>query len=270
MISFQQLGQWGRLGNQMYEYAALLGIGAELGYDVGIPPPDRHQLADCFEITAPVLRRRDLLRIRHVHVEPSVGWSDAYRGIRDGTDLRGFFQSPRYFPATEVLRRELTFHAPIRAAAAAAESALRARAGGRPLVGLTVRRGDFLVHGEQFVPLWSNGFYDRAQARLRDGLGPGVDPFVVVSSDEPDWCRTAFAGEPFHVIGADEGIDDVAQLALLARCDHLIIANSSYSWWAAWLNEQAGMIIAAARWWGDDCAYPEATRDPLPAGWLEV
>ena len=270
MISFQQLGQWGRLGNQLYEYAALLGIGAELGYEVGIPPPDRHQLADCFTISAPVLRRRDLRRITHVHVEPTVGWSDAYRTIRDGTDLRGFFQSPAYFPPEAVLRNELTFLAPIRSAADAAERRLRARAGDRPLVGMTVRRGDFLLHGEQFVPLWSTGFYDRALARLRDGLGPGVDPLVIVSSDDPDWCRATYTGAGFHVIGPADRIDDVAQLALLARCDHLIIANSSYSWWAAWLNEKAGMTITAARWWGDDCAYPEATRDPAPDGWLEV
>lgn len=277
MISFQQLGQWGRLGNQMYEYAALLGIGAELGYDVAIPAADRHQLAGCFAITAPVLRRRDLRRIKHVHTEPTVGWSDAYRSIRDGTDLRGFFQSPRYFPDREVVRREFSFHAPIRKAAEAAEQRWRALAPDRALVGVTVRRGDYQLHPEQFVPLWSTGFYDRAMTCLRDLLGPGVEPQYLVSSDEPDWCRSQFVGDDVHVIGADDGIDDVAQLALLARCDHLIIANSSYSWWAAWLNdarrrpgEPIGSTIAAARWWGDDCAYPEATREALPSPWVTV
>lgn len=260
MITFSQLGRWGRLGNQMYEYAALLGIGAELGYTVKIPPLSRHLLAACFRITTPVYRRHELWRVRRVFEEPCIGYSARYRAIRDNTDLRGFFQSPRYFPPREVVRREFTFHP---RHLAAAETLLRPlRDQGRAVAGVMVRRGDYQLSPQQFVQLWSTGYYDNALAVVDQ-----FDPVYVVSSDDPAWCRQRFVGERFRFA---DGIDDYAQLALLARCDHLIIANSSYAWWAAWLNESPGLRIAPARWWGDDCDFPESDRDPLPDGWLAV
>ncbi len=260
MISFTELGRWGRLGNQLYEYAALVGIGLELGYDIAIPPFGHHALGDCFELTAPILTARDHSRLRHVFTEPAIGFTPRYRSIEDGTDLRGFFQSPRYFPPRAILAAELTFRPTLLEAATSVLAPWRAS--GRPVVGVTVRRGDYQLHPDQFLPLWTGDYYDDAIALVAD-----LDPVFLVSSDEPDWCRTRFVGEQFVVV---DTISDQAQLALLTRCDHLILANSSFAWWAAWLNGGDGMRIAASRWWGEECDAPESTRDPLPEGWTEV
>jgi galactoside 2-L-fucosyltransferase 1/2 len=260
MITFTELGHWGRLGNQMYEYATLLGIGLELGYDVAIPPPGSHLLGECFDVTAPILTASDRERVRHVFAEPRVGYSDRYRSIEDFTDLRGFFQSPRYFPPREVVVAEFTFVPRIQRAADAALAPWREC--GRPVVGVTVRRGDYLLHPHQFVSLSDTSFYDQAIALVED-----LDPVFLVSSDEPAWCREHFTDQRFHVI---DDVGDYVQLAMLTQCDHLILANSSYGWWAAWLNDGDGQRIAASRWYGDDCEYPEADRDPLPDGWVEV
>ncbi len=260
MIAFTQLGQWGRLGNQLYEYAALVGIGLELGYDIAIPPLGRHGLGECFEITAPILTARDERRLRHVFEEPAIGYSPRYRAIEDHTDLRGFFQSPRYFPPRAVLTAELTFRP---ALVVAANTVLAPwRAAGRPIVGVTVRRGDYQLHPEQFLPLWAGSYYDDAIEHLAP-----LDPVFLVSSDEPAWCRERFVGDQFVVV---DSISDQAQLAMLTACDHLILANSSFAWWAAWLNDRGGTVIVAQRWWGEHCAAPESTRDPVPADWIEI
>jgi hypothetical protein len=259
VITFSRLGRWGRLGNQMFEYASLLGIGSRLGYDVAIPPPDRHALCSCFQITAPVLTRPDRRRLRHVFQEPRLGYSERFWAIEDFTDLRGFFQSQRYFPPREVVAREFTFHPDL---AEAATAVLRPwRDQGRVVVGMTVRRQDYQEHPDLFVQLWDTDFYERALESFED-----LDPVVLVSSDDPDWCRHRFTGERF--VFADH-ISDNAQLAALARCDHMIVANGSFAWWAAWLNDGPGRRIAPSRWYGDAL---EAQRDPLPSGWeaLEV
>ena len=254
MITFSRLGRWGRLGNQMFEYAALLGIGARLGYDVAIPPPGRHALTTCFGISAPLLDGPGRRRLRHVFQEPRLGYSERFWAIEDFTDLRGFFQSPRYFPPRDVLMGEFAFRPEL---AEAAEGMLRPwRDQGRVVVGMTVRRRDYQDHPELFVQLWDTDFYDRALRELED-----LDPVVVVSSDDPGWCREQFRGERFEFA---DTITDNAQLALLARCDHLIVANSSFAWWGAWLNDGPGRRIAPSRWYGEAL---EVQRDPLPAGW---
>jgi hypothetical protein len=260
MISFTQLGRWGRLGNQMYEYAALVGIGLELGFAIAVPPLARHALGECFEITAPILTERDERGLRHVFDEPAIGFSPRYRSITDGTDLRGFFQSPGYFPPREVLVAEFTFRPALWTAATAELAPWRAV--GRPVVGITVRRGDYLPQTEQYVQLGEGTYYDDAIALVAD-----QDPVYLVSSDDPDWCRSRFVGEQFRVI---DSISAYAQLALLTQCDHVILANSSFAWWAAWLNDRGGLRIAPDRWWGEQCEWPESTRDPLPEGWIEV
>jgi hypothetical protein len=259
MITFSMLGGWGRLGNQMFEYAALLGIGMRLGYVVAVPPPDRHALASCFDITAPTLDGRARQELRHLFQEPRLGYSERFWAIEDFTDIRGYFQSPRYFPPRDVVMAEFTFRADLMEAAASVLQPWRDE--GSVIVGMSVRRGDYVRMPKLFVQLWDTDFYDRALAEFED-----LDPIVVVSSNEPDWCRERFAGDRF--VFADS-ISDNAQLALLTQCDHLIVSNSSFSWWGAWLNDGPGRRIAASRWFGE---ILEPHRDPLPEGWeaLEV
>jgi hypothetical protein len=259
MITFSRLGRWGRLGNQMFEYAALLGIGAKLGYDVAVPPPDRHALASCFDITAPTLGGRASESLRHVFHEPRIGYSERFWAIDDFTDIRGFFQSPRYFPPRDVVMAEFTFRPDLIEAAAGVLQPWRDE--GRVIVGMTVRRADYQQYPDLLVQLWDTDFYDRALAEFGN-----LDPIVIVSSDEPEWCRQRFTGDRF--VFAD-GISDNAQLALLTRCDHLIVSNGSFAWWGAWLNDGPGRRITASRWFGEAL---EPHRDPLPEGWeaLEV
>jgi hypothetical protein len=259
MIAFSRLGRWGRLGNQMFEYAALLGIGMRLGYDVAVPSADRHSLASCFDITAPTLTARDRQALRHVFNEPRLGYSERFWAIDDFTDIRGFFQSASYFPPRDVVTAEFAFRADLLEAAARFLQPWRDE--GRVVVGMTVRRTDYQEYSEIFVQLWKTDYYDRALAEFEE-----LDPIVVVSSDDPHWCRQRFAGERFVFADA---ISDEAQLAMLTLCDHLIVSNSSFAWWGAWLNDGPGRRIAASRWFNEAI---ERHRDPAPAGWetLEV
>ena len=259
MITFSELGKWGHLGNQMYEYATLLNIDLKLSYDIAVPPLGARALASCFEITAPILSDSDQRQLRHVFHEPRLGYTERFWAIEDFTDLRSYFQSARYFPPQDVLKSEFSFRADLAEAATSFLEPLRDS--GRVIVGMTVRRGDYQRNPDLFLQLWDTDFCDRALAEFEN-----LDPIVVVSSDDYDWCRERFTGDRFVFT---DTISIGARLALLTRCDHLIVANSSFAWWAAWLNDGPGRRIAASRWWGEAL---EPQRDPLPEGWeaLEV
>jgi hypothetical protein len=128
---------------------------------------------------------------------------------------------------------------------------------GRVTVGMSVRRGDYQKYPGKFVQLFDTDYYDRALAELED-----LDPIVIVTSDQPDWCRERYAGDRFAFA---DSISDPAQMAMLTQCDHLIVANSSFSWWGAWLNDGPGRRIGPAKWMMIE--ERESQRDPLPDGW---
>lgn len=136
---------------------------------------------------------------------------------------------------------------------------------GRQLVGVHVRRGDYfkprlvdsVVH---LSPAW----YAAAAGELVKRHGPLE--FVVVS-DDPAWCRRhlQLPGET-SIASADHPEDPLEDLALLSRCDHHIIANSTFSWWGARLAPSAGTVVAPTEWWLD----PPMGREVLPESWIEI
>ncbi len=141
----------------------------------------------------------------------------------------------------------------------------KSRRSGLPLVGVHVRRGDYLKKRlvDSIVHL-SPDWYARAASRLTDLHGPLE--FVVVS-DDPAWCREQlrFPG-PVSIASAEHPEDPLEDLALLSRCDHHIIANSTFSWWGARLAATEGSVVAPTLWWLD----PPIGREVLPECWIEL
>jgi hypothetical protein len=262
VITMSSLGVIGKLGNQMFQYAALLGISERLGLELKIPPLAQIDLARLCPISAEVITTSELRALRHRFEERKVGYHEDWRSIPDGCDVFGYFQSPRYFPDDDVVRRELAFVPDVLGPATARLDALRAAEPGRPIVGVTVRRADYLINPE-FVVLSDTDYYPQ----VFDHFAP-LSPRFLMSSDDPAWCRATFPGHEFAFM--DE-LTDHQQLAALTLCDHLGIANSSYAWWAAWLNRTPGRtVVAASRWFTDGGEYPDHERDPLPDGWIEI
>ncbi len=139
------------------------------------------------------------------------------------------------------------------------------RRGPRPLVGVHVRRGDYLkrrlvdsiVH---LTPAW----YAAAAERLAERHGELE--FVVVS-DDPAWCReNLLLPGTTSIASLDHPEDPLEDLALLSRCDHHILANSTFSWWGARLAPGGGDVVAPTFWWID----PPIGREVLAAGWIEL
>jgi glycosyl transferase family 11 len=237
VITFTDLGLFSYLGNELFQYAALLGVAERRGFDARLPPAAQHRLGTLIELDTPTYTTEELrsLRYRFAQIYPAYGYEPALEEIPDGCDVNGYFQSRRHFP--EQLRDSFRLREDVRAQVEAIWSRLNPV---RPVVGFHVRRGDAVGSGH-WLPLTENGYLERAKAHFAE-----MDVDFLVVSDDPQWCADHLAG-PDTVIAEPAG--SPIHLALLARCDHLLIANSTFSWWAAWFQKPRGGIVVAPEAW---------------------
>lgn len=262
----KRLGDYGRLGNQIFQYAALRGVSAKRGYQVRLPREHELLLTDVFRIPEPRLTAEEEQTIVNYFQEPGIAFSPELFDIPDHCNIHGYFQSEKYFAHCErELREVLEFRKPVAERADSAASVLLGRRwfGEQPTVSMHIRRGDY-VEKPEYHPLCGEEYYEQALGVMRSQLGRVR---VVVFSDEIEWCRQTFVGSEFRF---SEGNDTATDLALIASCDHHIIANSSYSWWGAWLGTAKRKIVIAPRIWRGPKAKNPESPDQVPGEWLRV
>lgn len=126
-------------------------------------------------------------------------------------------------------------------------------------IGLHVRRGDY-INIQSYHPLQTIKYYEDAF-----DLIDIKDATVVVFSNDIGWCKDNLKFDNMCFI---EGNSNVKDLQLMANCDHNIIANSSFSWWGAWLNEKQNRVVAPKKWFGPNNNQPIA--DIYADGWLTI
>ena len=181
--------------------------------------------------------------------------------------LEGFWQSECYFgDSTDAIRRELTF----RRETGRTFEDYRAAIGRADVpVSLHVRRGDYVNHPEfsQSFGFVGLDYYRAAIAQLNEQF-PTMTLFVF--SDDPAWVGQNLPLDGPHVFVHNTGPDaDLDDLQLMSLCRHHIIANSSFSWWGAWLNANADKVVVAPRNWFRN--KPDwNTADLIPLAWLRL
>ena len=172
--------------------------------------------------------------------------------------LSGFFQSERYFKHCEGIVRE--YFAPRPDIESKLKSKYADLLGGSCSV--HVRRTDYKAL-QNLHPVLDIDYYRRAMAAIEQI--ESVDRFMVFS-DDPVWCRENF-GSDVVVVEGNQGIED---MFLMSMCSHHIIANSSFSWWGAWLNPNKNkVVISPSVWFGPDLKHHD-TSDLIPIDWLKV
>jgi hypothetical protein len=262
MIGFNHLGRLGRLGNQMFQYAALRGIAAkqEVNYclpfydqavDDGAGNPNRTELFDCFTMeTVTALNLQSIDADRPIISEGTFHFNEGlFNNKFDWVSLYGFFQSEKYFKnVEETIRKDFTFKDEIR------EPCEDMMESVGEAVGLHIRRKDYLTNPNHCA--LSLEYYQRALEQFPD------DVQVIVFSDDPKWCmeQELFADDRFMVSENEDGYVDQC---LMSMCSDFIIANSSFSWWAAWLGNR-GKVIAPKQWFPSN---DKDTKDVYCEGW---
>lgn len=286
----------GGLGNQMFQYAAAFALArrtrARVKLDVRRVELRGMRRLELEGWNAPVeiaseaeisIARRDawprkVLRrasrsigrpITDIYVEPSFHYDEQVRTLVPPVYLHGYFQSPLYFEGYEKELRELfQLRRPLSSQGERARELIQAAA---VPVAVHVRRGDFArrpatqaVHG-----LLGREYYDHALA-IVDALA-GSAASIFVFSDEPDEAARMFASRPRTTVVQTAADTPAEDIALMSFCCHIVMANSSFSWWAAWLGDAPGKSVVAPRLWlARDQMRSRSVVDLYPNGWILI
>lgn len=262
MITFSKIGYAGRLGNQMFQYASLCGIAKQKGCDWGIPYSNSKEwknvcgcesklfLNEIFEITA-----KDSSNMKMSNI---VKWDDlSYNKsfvdyIENDMDIHGYLQSEKYFiDNTTLIRKEFVFKNKTKTEQAKEEYSKL----GFNKIAIHIRRGDYTT-SHSMENLVVGEYHKKAVDFIeRQTKENGL---LVIFSDDIDWCKKEMPNifpnnriifdEPPKT-NSDYFNNQEESLIKMTLCDHFVIANSSYSWWGAWLSYSSSKIITAPRKW---------------------
>jgi hypothetical protein len=189
------------------------------------------------------------------HFQKGFGYDPQLRDQTDGTVLFGFYQSPHHFrDCYDRFADELD---PARIPGVADNPAIRDLAL-NSAVGVHVRRGDY-VGTHHFEMKDSDDYYRAAMAEVRQR-----GERAVVFSDDIAWCREqeVFAGASFYPANDAPPYFD---LHAMRCCQRLVIANSTFSWWAGWLAHRRGAEVVAPKNW--TLGYSSEEFGIIPLGW---
>jgi len=193
-----------------------------------------------------------------LYVEKDTSFSGTVLDLPNGAMLVGYFQSEKYFADVgERIRAELHPKDSARQARVASEVE-RYRQSGCPLVSIHVRRGDYLsVEADHSLVV--------SPERILLAMEHFPDAVFLVFSDDLNWCFENLRHERIHMSPFKYAVDDLLGMSV---CDHHIIANSSFSWWAAWLDPKPTKMVLAPQSWPINTTTWSSPADLFPEDWL--
>jgi len=266
MIGLNYLGRMGQLGNQMFQYAAIKGIAKNKNYEFCIPNHQeivndglgnklRIELFDVFKLGN---NNYGYLNTNNHSQEKDFSFDEElFNNCPDDSCLVGYFQSEKYFKHIEIeIRKDFSFNEKYLTSYNEVKSIFD-----NP-VALHIRRGDFLINSANHYNL-SLKYYENALNEF------DRDRQVVIFSDDTEWCKNQelFSDDRFLVCETNNSYVD---LCIMSNCSDFIIANSTFSWWGAWLcNNKDKVVIYPNKWFGPN-NNDKSTKDLFPEEWRVI
>lgn len=270
----------GGLGNQMFQYAlgrALslkhnVPLSLDLGYLLDHTPRAgftfRDYALDVFALSVKLLKEKEILMHKIIRKiiprkgkEKSFAFDPTILLLKDGVYLDGYWQSEKYFSGiADVIRKDFTLKKLLPEKYQIIKNDIEQTAS----VSMHIRRGDYVNNA--FHPTLDMDYYKSALAYISEKT---IVEKVYIFSDDMAWCKehvvldvpTVFVNEEYA------GKYDEGHMMLMSACKHFIIANSSFSWWAAWLSENKDKIVVAPKKWFNDDTN---TDDLIPEHWIRM
>lgn len=255
----------GGIGNQMFEYAFGRYLaqtnGSELCLDLSFLEGTQKGVTrrkyelDAFNIKAGLVSGNS----KGTHIkESSVRFDPKLLELKGDLCLDGYWQSEKYFmPVEKLIRQEFSFKEALDTVPP------------NESVGVHVRRGDYVSdkRTKEFHGCCGADYYAKASAYV---LEKCPDPVFYVFSDDIGWvsANMTFPGKTVFVKG--DSAAPAADMQMMSRCSHQIIANSSFSWWAAWLNDNPDKIVVAPKKWFVDEKQNIFAADLIPESWTRL
>lgn len=259
----------GRLGNSMFQIAASIGYARKYGHDWAVqvyPHNDESSIHRVYPHLPKTGDRgvsyqehpADYCHQHNTHYDQCHFNYHDIPNMGGNVFLRGFFQSWKYFEhcQDEVKKVFELPHVP----------------GYEDYVSIHVRRGDYVQHAGSFPPIDMN-YIIKAVTKF---MYEGYEKFIVFS-DDIEWCKVNIATMSYDWRDLEftfsEGRNELQDLSLMASCGHHIIANSTFSWWAAYLGHNPDRIVispSAETWFGPTSGVKQPVHDLILPNWIQI
>ena len=279
----------GGLGNQMFQYAAGKALAKHNGVDLGLDlrvydgPSQFDYGLHHFNISGKILTGSELPPLRKENKLRYLVWRAGLSGPRfieqhgDAFDpgffgygassyLKGYWQSERFFAScADTIHHEFSITTPQTDENRALADSIQSK----NAVSLHVRRGDYVsdplanaTHG-----LCTMAYYEKALAHVASVTRDDIEVFVF--SDDPEWAHQNMQLDyKKTVVDLNDSDHQYEDLRLMSLCRHNIIANSSFSWWGAWLNRNAEKtVVAPSTWFRQE---EKNNPDICPLDWIRI
>ena len=240
-ITFNYLGHLGRIGNQMFQYASLLGISNHKGYDYTLPANNMNHilLYDCFELDNVDKKISDWSSFERI--SPKIHSFDKkfFDDCPANVDILGFFQTEKYFlHIKDVIKKHYTFKKDI---IIKTREYFNKLTQDNNIICLHVRLTDNVDHS--IMKKVNFDYYKKALSCFDKDIP------VLIFSDDIESCmkQSLFFGSRFSF---SESPNQFVDLCMMTMCKYHIISNSTFAWWGAWLSDSE-KVIAPKKWYND-------------------
>jgi hypothetical protein len=284
----------GGLGNQMFQYSTGRALAIRHKTDLFLDstaidnthPDDTPRIFElgCFPVQATLASKQILARVKppsykaslndrlrrqfaksgpiFVYGEPPKQNQENILKVRDNSYLAGWWQNEVYF---STIRKKLLKEFVPKKFSKTCKKYLELINGSPEAVSVHVRRGDYVtnVHANKNHGLTPMKYYQTAIKIFEDKL---TNPIFFVFSDDIQWCKKNIKAARINFVEDTVGYED---MRLMSRCKHNIVANSSFSWWGAWLNDNPDKIVVAPKVWFQNKDSNQATSI-VPNSWIRL
>ncbi len=292
----------GGLGNQLFQYAAGRSLAAKHGvellmdmdffkegqdkifaeaYGMPVRPFELDKLYCRIKTASPERIYRIVNRSRfsklvdkimaypRYHLQENQAFPPVAPGRKIDIYLDGYWQSENYFLDIEkIIREEFRFRGPFNTGTEQLAAEIRKN---EHAVSVHIRRGDYLASEamKNWLGVCSVEYYQKAFEHIGKRIG---NPFYYVFSDDLDWVNENIVGNNTHMraVGHNRGNDSWQDMYLMSLCKHHVIANSSFSWWGAWLDPNPGKIVVAPEKWFVEASLHNQVKNIVPSDWVRM
>lgn len=284
----------GGLGNQMFQYAAAKALAKRL---------DTHLFFDLYNLTKKtkmtarsyeldifnidvsckstikgkiLIKGRPFIQKHRVAFQHLGFLTDTYallyepvfRSIKGNITMSGYFQSERYF---ENIRAEIQNDFEFKVQLDDKNKDIANQIINTQSVAIHIRRGDYITdkNANQNFAVCDAEYYRNAISYIKEKI---PQPSFYIFSEDMEWAKNNidFGDYPSSYINWNKGKDSYRDMQLMSLCRHNVIANSSFSWWAAWLNKNVDKIVVAPSIWFKDEDKNKLLDDFYPSRWTKI
>jgi hypothetical protein len=283
----------GGIGNQLFQYAAGRALAdkfnAKLYLDKSffLKSPNRKYLLDEFNIIDNFITKKEIIRTflcrkqnfsdlfrnensiiessANKFIEAEYSYNSDFENVKPSVVLEGYWQSEKYFiDVSDKLKSEITLKTPLDSRLIDLKNKLISLNS----VAIHLRRGDYISNKEinQIHGTCGDEYYLKAFEELKETESE-ISPFIF--SDDKEAAVSFQKKLGIGIIVSNEvKANDIEEFHLMSCCKHFVIANSTFSWWAAWLsNNDTKIVIAPRKWFNDET---KNDSDLIPKNWRRI